>query len=131
MKFSANNFDMCVFAECDRRLQNRNSEQLNRLLMTRNLLYQRTPLLLFYAMLSMLTFLPQWSSANSNGSTGYYNKTFLPVRGKVTSTTDQQPLAGVSVTIKGTTIGTATDDAGNYSFNNVENNATLVFSFVG
>jgi TonB-linked SusC/RagA family outer membrane protein len=99
--------------------------------MTKNQLLQRKPLLLFYAMFSLLIILlPQWGSANSN-EPGFYNKTFLPVRGKVTSTTDQQPLAGVSVTIKGTTIGTATDDAGNYSFNNVENNATLVFSFVG
>jgi TonB-linked SusC/RagA family outer membrane protein len=99
--------------------------------MTKNHLYKRTTHLFFYATLSLLTFLPQWGSANSNGSSGYYNKTFLPVKGTVTSTADQQPLAGVSVTIKGTTIGTATDDAGNYSFNNVENNATLVFSFVG
>ena len=99
--------------------------------MTKNHLYQRTPLLFFYATLSILTLLSQWGSANSKEFTGAYNKTFLPVSGKVTSTTDQQALAGVSVTIKGTNIGTATDEGGNYRLNSVENNATLVFSFVG
>lgn len=41
-----------------------------------------------------------------------------------------QFLPGVSVVVKGTTIGTITDSDGKYSFS-VPNNATLVFSFVG
>ncbi|HEY1201629.1 MAG TPA: carboxypeptidase-like regulatory domain-containing protein, partial [Niastella sp.] len=56
---------------------------------------------------------------------------FIPITGKVISANDQQPLPGVSVTIKGTSTGTATDAEGNFSFANVDNNATLVFSFVG
>jgi TonB-linked SusC/RagA family outer membrane protein len=56
---------------------------------------------------------------------------FIPIRGKVLSANDQQPLPGVSVTIKGSSTGTATDAEGNFSFANVDNNATLVFSFVG
>ena len=40
-------------------------------------------------------------------------------------------LPGVTVVIKETTKGTTTDTDGNYSFPNVPDNATLVFSFVG
>src|SRR5688572_20815136 len=93
-------------------------------------LYQSKLWLLFYAVL-FLPLLPQRVLANTKGCTNVNYKAFLPVSGKVTSTTDQQPLSGVSVTIKGTNIGTTTDDQGIYRFNNVENNATLVFSFVG
>ena len=41
-----------------------------------------------------------------------------------------EPLPGVSVVVKGTSRGTTTDADGNYRIN-VDNNATLVFSFVG
>jgi TonB-linked SusC/RagA family outer membrane protein len=40
------------------------------------------------------------------------------------------PLAGVSIMIKGTQIGTNTDATGNYSIN-IQDNVTLVFSYVG
>lgn len=52
------------------------------------------------------------------------------VTGKVTDT-DNQPLPGVTVLIKGSSQGTVTDANGNYSISNVPGNATLVFSFVG
>ncbi len=42
-----------------------------------------------------------------------------------------QPLPGVSIIIKGTTIGTVTDFDGNFSLTNVPEGATLIFSFVG
>lgn len=45
--------------------------------------------------------------------------------------TEGEPLPGVTIAIKGTTIGTITDIDGNYSIPNVAPNATLVFSFVG
>ncbi|MCJ7447675.1 MAG: TonB-dependent receptor [Bacteroidales bacterium] len=47
--------------------------------------------------------------------------------------TDQvgNPVAGVTVTLKGTTTGTLTDVAGKYSLPNVPQNGTLVFSFIG
>ena len=51
------------------------------------------------------------------------------VRGKITDDKGQ-PLAGVSVSIKGTTTGTTTDAGGNYSIS-VPDGATLVFSYVG
>src|ERR1019366_7999084 len=41
-----------------------------------------------------------------------------------------EPLVGVSITVKGTNIGTSTDGKGNYSIT-VSQNATLVFSNVG
>lgn len=41
------------------------------------------------------------------------------------------PLIGVTVSVKGTSNGTATDFDGNYSLKNVAENATLVFSYVG
>lgn len=50
--------------------------------------------------------------------------------GKVTDK-GASPLPGASVSIKGTTNGTITDVEGNYSLNNVPDNATIVFSFVG
>ena len=41
------------------------------------------------------------------------------------------PLIGVTVLVKGTTNGSITDATGKYTVNNVPQNATLVFSFVG
>lgn len=47
-----------------------------------------------------------------------------------TATADGEPMPGVSVLLKGTTIGTITDIDGKYSIQ-VPSNGTLVFSFVG
>lgn len=55
----------------------------------------------------------------------------IKVIGKVNSSEDGQPLPGVSVVVKGTTIGTVTNDDGLYSLSNVLPEGTLVFSFVG
>ncbi|WP_190277593.1 SusC/RagA family TonB-linked outer membrane protein [Adhaeribacter rhizoryzae] len=55
----------------------------------------------------------------------------ITVKGKVTAKEDNSPLPGVTVLVKGTTNGTATTTDGNYSLVVAENNATLVFSFVG
>ncbi len=52
------------------------------------------------------------------------------VTGKVTSADDGAPIPGVSVSVKGTTIGTITNADGNYALT-VPNNSSLVFSFVG
>ncbi|QJW91871.1 TonB-dependent receptor [Spirosoma taeanense] len=51
------------------------------------------------------------------------------ISGKVTDK-NGQAIPGVSVIVKGTSRGTTTDVAGNYTIN-AGNNATLVFSFVG
>ncbi len=52
------------------------------------------------------------------------------VTGKVTDSSGA-PLPGVTVVLKGTTQGTVTDIDGNYSFPDVPDDATLIFSFVG
>src|SRR5690606_31920477 len=51
----------------------------------------------------------------------------------VTGTVSDQsgPLPGANVLVKGTTNGTQTDFDGNYSLDNVQSNATLVFSYIG
>ncbi|WP_246222870.1 SusC/RagA family TonB-linked outer membrane protein [Draconibacterium halophilum] len=41
------------------------------------------------------------------------------------------PLPGVTIVVKGTTQGTISDTDGNYSFSEVPDDATLVFSFIG
>jgi len=53
------------------------------------------------------------------------------VRGTVTSQEDGMPLPGVSVIVSGTSQGAATDFDGNYELENVDKNATLVFSYIG
>ena len=52
------------------------------------------------------------------------------VTGKVLDQ-DGEPLIGATVMVKGTTNGTATDIDGEFKLNNVAENATLVFSYVG
>ncbi|MGV8094963.1 MAG: TonB-dependent receptor [Mangrovibacterium sp.] len=52
------------------------------------------------------------------------------VSGKATDSSGA-PLPGVSVVVKGTTIGTITNFDGNFSLSNVPANAILIFSFVG
>lgn len=52
------------------------------------------------------------------------------VTGKVTSSEDGSPLPGVSITIKGTTKGTSTDEKGTYKLS-VPANSTLQASFIG
>lgn len=52
------------------------------------------------------------------------------VTGVVYDATDGQTLPGVTVLVKGTTLGTITDENGNYRIT-VDPNTTLVFSFIG
>lgn len=54
----------------------------------------------------------------------------VQITGQVKDETGQ-PLPGVNITIKGTSNGTTTDANGRYSFENIESNAVLVFSFIG
>ena len=53
------------------------------------------------------------------------------VSGKVTSAEDGSALPGVSVLLKGTTVGTVTDADGNYKLTVAGSGGTLVFSFIG
>ena len=52
------------------------------------------------------------------------------ITGKVTSATDKEPIPGVSVVVKGTTIGTSTDINGKYSINVPSSKSVLVFSYI-
>lgn len=52
------------------------------------------------------------------------------VTGTVTGD-DGTPLPGVTIVLKGTTIGTVSNEDGNYTLNVPENAQTLVFSFIG
>ncbi|MBN2806369.1 MAG: TonB-dependent receptor [Prolixibacteraceae bacterium] len=53
------------------------------------------------------------------------------VTGKVTAAEDGSTLPGVSISVKGTTTGTITDIDGDYTLRLNNDNATLVFAFVG
>lgn len=53
------------------------------------------------------------------------------VTGTVTSAEDSSALPGVSILVKGTTIGVSTNFDGNYSIEVPANDSVLVFSFVG
>ncbi len=54
----------------------------------------------------------------------------IKVTGKVTSSKDDQALVGVSVSLKGSKIGTTTDNYGNFTMT-VPEDGTLVFSYTG
>jgi Ca-activated chloride channel family protein len=53
------------------------------------------------------------------------------ITGTVYSADDKQPLPGVSVLVKGTSIGTQTNAAGAYSINVPNGNTILIFNFLG
>ena len=55
----------------------------------------------------------------------------VQVTGNVTGADDGAALPGVSVVVRGTTIGAVTDFEGNYSITAPDASATLMFSFVG
>ena len=53
------------------------------------------------------------------------------ISGKVTATNDGLPLPGVSVSVKGTNIGTQTDANGNFQLSAPNSATTLVFRYIG
>lgn len=53
------------------------------------------------------------------------------VTGRVTNSVDNQPIPGVTVVVKGTTVGVVTDSNGDYSITVPAGGDVLVFSFVG
>ncbi len=55
----------------------------------------------------------------------------ISVSGKVTASDNNEPLPGVSVLVKGTSQGTTTNQAGEFTVNVPNSSAVLVFSFVG
>ena len=55
----------------------------------------------------------------------------ISVSGMVTSGDDNQPMPGVNILVKGTSIGTSTDANGKYTINTPNENDVLIFSFLG
>ena len=53
------------------------------------------------------------------------------IQGTVLEEGTREPLIGVNVVVKGTTIGTTTDVEGKYSIRIPSDNAVLVFSYIG
>ncbi len=53
------------------------------------------------------------------------------ITGRAVDAESGEPLSGLTVTLKGTTVGTVTDFNGRYSIARPSGNPTLVFSFVG
>lgn len=53
------------------------------------------------------------------------------ITGTVTSNEDNQPIPGVSVSVKGTTLGTITNLNGGFEISVPQNTKTLLFSFIG
>ena len=80
-----------------------------------------------YKILNRLIIINKKESNNYPGSGEQNNKN---VQGKVIDPSNI-PLPGVSVVIKGTTLGTVTDVDGNFALLDVPDNAILEFSFVG
>jgi TonB-linked SusC/RagA family outer membrane protein len=55
----------------------------------------------------------------------------LTIKGKIIAQSDQEPLIGANVLVKGTSKGAITDLEGNYMIEGVNTNATLEISYVG
>jgi Ca-activated chloride channel family protein len=53
------------------------------------------------------------------------------ITGTVYSADDKLPLPGVSILVKGTSIGTQTNAAGKYSLSVPDGRTTLIFNFLG
>jgi TonB-linked SusC/RagA family outer membrane protein len=62
--------------------------------------------------------------------TGVLKAQDIPISGKVTMAEDKHPIPGVTVLVRGTTIGTTTDNNGKYSII-APSNGVLIFSFIG
>lgn len=60
-----------------------------------------------------------------------FGQTVITVQGNVSDAKNNEALVGVSVVLKGTTVGTLTDIDGNYTLEKVAPNAILTFSYVG
>jgi TonB-linked SusC/RagA family outer membrane protein len=55
----------------------------------------------------------------------------VTISGRVTSSDDGDWLPGVAILVAGTTVGTVTDENGNYTLSNLSEDSKLTFSFIG
>lgn len=97
----------------------------------RNLPIRRYAFACFGAALVLLTAFSAYETAAATGRGGAYTAPLArPVRGTVTGE-DNFPLAGVTVVVKGTSMGTVTDAKGRYVIQVPDETDSLVFTFVG
>jgi TonB-linked SusC/RagA family outer membrane protein len=69
------------------------------------------------------------SGSNNPGTLGEQQQ--IKVSGTITDASNNQPMIGVNVQVKGTTIGAISDINGKYTLSISDPNATVVFSFIG
>ena len=83
-------------------------------------------------MVILVVFLPLTivKAGNTKSSMEISQQQKKQISGKVIDT-NGDPIPGVTIRIKGSTNGTATDVDGNYSLNDISENTILEFSFVG
>ena len=72
-----------------------------------------------------------WLDYGLSAPTYLFDSDGSTVSGKVVDAADGSPLIGVSVMVKGTHIGTATDIDGNYSITLPQGSSKLTFSYIG
>ncbi|KAA0991378.1 SusC/RagA family TonB-linked outer membrane protein [Dyadobacter aurulentus] len=77
----------------------------------------------FFSLLLLTLFLTQASATNFPAE-----KT---IKGKITDSDNSSPLPGVNIVVKGTSQGTSSNSEGDFEISVPDNNAILVFSFVG
>ena len=69
------------------------------------------------------------------GASGAYSSGFGSqqnmVTGRITDASTGEPMPGVNIVVKGTSVGTLSDISGRYSLEVTANDAVLVFSFIG
>lgn len=100
--------------------------------MTTKLTNQHDKLYRAICLLLLLSCSPLFASGNFVPISTVMHKNIVAVlvEGTVTSAEDNEPLIGVTVSVKGTPTGTVTDFDGRYTLN-VEEGAVLVFSYTG
>ena len=60
----------------------------------------------------------------------HFDKIIHKIQGKITGAAGE-PIPGVNVVVKGTTVGSSSDGSGEYVLNAPDKDVTLVFSFIG
>ena len=98
-----------------------------------NLLKRNRVLIFLLAMFFTISVAGNLKAGDREGSLNAFSEDMqgIAVRGVVKDASTGEPMAGVNIVVKGTTIGVITDSEGRYSFASVERNATLNFSFIG
>ncbi len=72
-----------------------------------------------------MVFQPVYSSTKNN------DQQQIRITGTVTDAETGNPMPGVNIQVKGTTVGAITDEDGKYVINVTDRNSILIFSFIG